>query len=256
MKQEQRATLGDLIRQGRKNKEWSQEDLAEYIGVTPMSIRRWESNKAFPRPYTLNKLKTLFGIRDEMIVALPQVIREDPKIEEPKVEETDIEDYEVEIVILPRKVYRGLIVNKRARIVGPGDIRWHIERHVTVDGEQLPFYTKLRPGDTPDEHYGWGYNGQGPRSLAVSILQDYFMSALRVSEKHLAPDLAWKYSSAFKEDFVWWFRQTEEWEIWSGAITAWLQEQKDRLDERPERGTLDDGDWCGWSERWDKYKGT
>jgi len=290
MEQDQQKTLGDLIRQGRKDKEWTQDDLAEHIGVSPMQVRRWEHNLSHPRLYTLNKLKKLFAIQDEMIVRLPKISMKGVKgettqaveieVEERDIEitfppqastdgtqekptkerEADTEEYEVEIAILPRKVYRGIITEKRW-VDNPFSYQgWSCKKHVLVDDGDLPFHEPLRPGDAVDAHVDRGRNGQGPRNLAVSILKDYFLSALPVQEKHLANELAWKYSAAFKEDFVWWFPQHEGWELWSGAITAWLQEQQARqavVHEGPDDmwEQIEHG-WCGWSEKWDTYKGT
>ena len=50
-----------LLRE-RKRRGWSQEELAEKVGVELRTIRRWEQGKGFPRPYARRKLSEVLGM--------------------------------------------------------------------------------------------------------------------------------------------------------------------------------------------------
>ena len=40
--------LGDNIRELRKNRGWTQEQLAERVGMSPQAISRWENGTTYP----------------------------------------------------------------------------------------------------------------------------------------------------------------------------------------------------------------
>lgn len=58
------------IRQLREQKQWSQDDLAEYIGVPRQLISRWENNKTQPTMRYALKLARLFNEPIEKIFKL------------------------------------------------------------------------------------------------------------------------------------------------------------------------------------------
>lgn len=41
---------------------WSQQDVADFIGTTPLNVRRWERGVTTPRPYFCHKLTLVFGV--------------------------------------------------------------------------------------------------------------------------------------------------------------------------------------------------
>jgi len=45
----------------RERRNWTQEQVANQIGSTPLNVGRWERGEAFPRPYTRRKLCILFN---------------------------------------------------------------------------------------------------------------------------------------------------------------------------------------------------
>jgi hypothetical protein len=97
------------------------------------------------------------------------------------------------------------------------------ERRVTSNGKPLlPFETWVKPETVV---YGWGHTGAGPRHLAQSILLDYFEIMYPDEQEHVLRSWVNKYYFNFKMDFTAWFAESE-WEIWSGAITAWLEEER------------------------------
>jgi putative transcriptional regulator len=51
--------LAGKIRQCRKLKGWTQEQLARNIGVSLNTVQRWESGKTHPSPLAMDKLQEL-----------------------------------------------------------------------------------------------------------------------------------------------------------------------------------------------------
>jgi transcriptional regulator with XRE-family HTH domain len=51
--------LANKIRQCRKLKGWTQEQLARNIGVSLNTVQRWESGKTRPSPLAIEKLQRL-----------------------------------------------------------------------------------------------------------------------------------------------------------------------------------------------------
>lgn len=80
MKRPGEAVPNHLLRSARESRGWTQEELAEKIGTTSVTISRWESGITFPSRYFRKKLSTLYGqsIRDlglmpEDSINLPQI---------------------------------------------------------------------------------------------------------------------------------------------------------------------------------------
>lgn len=51
--------LAGKIRQCRKRKAWTQEQLARNIGVSLNTVQRWESGKTRPSPLAMDRLQEL-----------------------------------------------------------------------------------------------------------------------------------------------------------------------------------------------------
>jgi transcriptional regulator with XRE-family HTH domain len=170
--EEPEKTLGQRIRAKREELDWSQEKLAEEIGVSSLTIMRWELDRSFPRG-------------DETQLSL------------------------IEVLSLPKNEF-----------------------------------TKKRK------------KNPAQKKEAESILLDYFEVMYPNEQEKTLRSWASKYSFNFKMDFTAWFDK-RDWELWSGAITAWLQEQRENGDPAPSHmlSDIDDG-WTGWWKRWNKYKGT
>jgi len=256
-------TLGQRIKAERIKRGWSQEELADKIGVSSLSVIRWEHERAIPRDDSVRiALMEEFGFRKEdftkrktaqaqseetvsssshPLSPVELVIPLGHEIRESEVPHAEILDG-IEIIISPIKRYQGrLELQEGAQ---------YKKRHVTVDSQPLPYYDPYY--DPKTISYGWGHTGGGPRALAASILLDYLKTMSPHEEEQVLRTQAWKYSFNFKMDFVAWFDK-EKWEIWSGAITAWLKEQKAGGDPAPEHSLADIAHgWSGWSERWDK----
>ena len=94
---------------------------------------------------------------------------------------------------------------------------------MTSNGKPLlPYDTWVKPETVV---YGWGNTGAGSRHLAQSILLDYFEIMYPNEQENVLRSWVNKYYFNFKMDFTAWFDKSE-WEIWSGAITAWLEEER------------------------------
>ena len=61
MKKPEEATPKYLLRNMREGQGWTQEELAEKIGTTGVTISRWESGVTFPSRYFRKRLSTLYG---------------------------------------------------------------------------------------------------------------------------------------------------------------------------------------------------
>src|SRR5947209_8984007 len=61
MKAAGQLTIGQRLRRERERLNLSQEQLAEQIGTTSLSINRWEHDKTLPRPYYREQLCRLFN---------------------------------------------------------------------------------------------------------------------------------------------------------------------------------------------------
>ncbi len=55
------------IRQLRQERGWTQQDLAQLLGVTQSTVSGWERGLKTQRPRTLLRLAALFGVRIEDI---------------------------------------------------------------------------------------------------------------------------------------------------------------------------------------------
>ncbi|MFD3445729.1 helix-turn-helix domain-containing protein [Microbacteriaceae bacterium 4G12] len=72
--------VGKMITTKRKEKGITQNQLAEYIGVTKASVSKWETAQSYPDITLLPQLASYFNISiDELIGYLPQMTKEDIK---------------------------------------------------------------------------------------------------------------------------------------------------------------------------------
>ena len=61
-------TIGDTIKELRKQRKITQELLAEEIGVTPQAISRWERNVGYPDVSQIVPLAKAFGVSTDEIL--------------------------------------------------------------------------------------------------------------------------------------------------------------------------------------------
>lgn len=72
MKRPGEAVPNHLLRSARESHGWTQEELAEKIGTTSVTISRWESGITFPSRYFRKKLSTLYGQSIRALGLLPE----------------------------------------------------------------------------------------------------------------------------------------------------------------------------------------
>ena len=61
-------TLGENIARLRTQKDWSQGDLADALGISRQSISKWEIDTSIPELEKLIKLSELFGVTLDQLV--------------------------------------------------------------------------------------------------------------------------------------------------------------------------------------------
>ena len=61
-------SLGDKIAELRRQRGWSQENLAERLGVTRQSVSKWESGACDPSTTNLIALANLYGLTAEELL--------------------------------------------------------------------------------------------------------------------------------------------------------------------------------------------
>ncbi len=66
-------SFGQKLRRERKRLHWSQERLAEEIGVSVMSINRWEHDKTLPHPHYRQQLYHILRITDDTLFETPEI---------------------------------------------------------------------------------------------------------------------------------------------------------------------------------------
>jgi transcriptional regulator with XRE-family HTH domain len=62
-------TLGDRIRQLRREKEWSQEKLAKTVGAHIQSIGIYEKDESIPNALILKKIADAFGVSVDYLIS-------------------------------------------------------------------------------------------------------------------------------------------------------------------------------------------
>ena len=66
-------TLGSAIAALRKQKDMTQQELADYMGVSDKAVSKWEREQSLPDVYALARLADLFGVTTD------QLLGTDPK---------------------------------------------------------------------------------------------------------------------------------------------------------------------------------
>jgi transcriptional regulator with XRE-family HTH domain len=87
VKKPEEATPKYLLRNMRESQGWTQEELAEKIGTTGVTISRWESGITFPNRYFRKKLSILYGKSIRELGLLPEV-QDVPSATNPPIENT------------------------------------------------------------------------------------------------------------------------------------------------------------------------
>lgn len=213
----EKASLGQRIRAARLALNLTQEAFAERVGVSPLTVIRWEQDRRIPRGSEVQRaLIKLCGLhRDDfksekntLLLPASKQITIVPNM-------TGKEEY-VEVEIPPIKFYHGW---REPRGVWP-------RTRVTVNGKTLPvFETDIALDPEKQTTYEWHYVGAGPRRLAASILADYFGETTRDIWRRQERLQVLQYLHAFKWEVVSCLPY-EEWDLTGEEIHAWLMDVK------------------------------
>lgn len=57
------------LRQERIKRDWTQNDVAHLLGVSPQAVCEWEKGRKFPRRYVLANLEKMFGLSHQELFA-------------------------------------------------------------------------------------------------------------------------------------------------------------------------------------------
>ena len=64
--------IGDTIKKLRKEREITQEEFAEVLGVSCQSVSRWENNSCYPDIELIPNIATFFGISIDKLMGIDE----------------------------------------------------------------------------------------------------------------------------------------------------------------------------------------
>ena len=79
-------TLGTRISQYRKQRNFTQSEFAELLGVTPQAVSKWENDISCPDIMLLPKISQLLGVSIDEMLGNPVDQTKAQKVEEPKID--------------------------------------------------------------------------------------------------------------------------------------------------------------------------
>ncbi len=101
-------TFGETIRTLRRRADYTQENLAELLGISPQAVSRWECGTAMPDLSLLPRLANLFGVSTDLLLGVDLDSR-DKRIEEirTKARNTATDGYRPEAIRILREGLRN-----------------------------------------------------------------------------------------------------------------------------------------------------
>ena len=121
--------LADKIILLRKRKGWSQEELAEQLGVTRQSVSKWEGAQSVPDIQKIIQMSEIFGVTTDYLLK--------DEIEDTKTEDKEVinrkesEDNPEELRVLTMN--RGIRISQTPQGSGTEDGRCHIVMRTVSD---------------------------------------------------------------------------------------------------------------------------
>ncbi|GHO73967.1 hypothetical protein KSD_17380 [Ktedonobacter sp. SOSP1-85] len=215
--------IGQKIRLARKKRNWSQETLAEKLGVAARTVLRWEKKDKFPNYESQRGLIDILGLKEEDFQRERQPLSAEKKQEKPVSPATVSE---LEQMLPPKedfKLYCGRRVYRReGKYSSKGT-------YVTVNGRPLKYFGSEKRNPEKEIVFEWGYSGGGPSRLAEAILADYLGETYPESEFGSSSKLnALLFGGLFKEEFIVklprsLYREMDDyWQIASTQIRKWF----------------------------------
>lgn len=90
-------TIGNRIAQYRKEKQMTQEELAQHLGVSPQAVSKWENDQTCPDISLLPQLAKLLGVTTDELLSGKQELATAKVL--PLAERKDIKDMMLRIVV-------------------------------------------------------------------------------------------------------------------------------------------------------------
>jgi len=213
-------SLGERIKEARKEREWSRGKLADKLGISERTILRWELKGDFPNYENQEGLIKHLGFQKEDF-------QQELQAQAPVESISPMEPSDLEHLLPPKdyfKLYCGRRIYKRQ-----GNGRVSKNTYVTVNGRRLKYFGPGKRNPEEENVFEWGYNGAGPRALAEAILADYLKENYPEQEYPSQRNYnALLYASYFKEDIIGKLpRHTDDdrddsWQISSNRIRNWF----------------------------------
>lgn len=226
-KEQKSEELGKRLRREREQHFLTQKELAELIGVTEMTIYRWENGESKPRPYAQRKLMKALHLKKGafLLEHEPQNIRQKSSIILSSTRQVNSVLPSPSITRIYKGWRAGMFVPQMPGRNAPmlyeedeyGDI------HVTVNNYPLDcYYVHDVCSNSPC--FDWGRISARSEQLAVSLLTDYFGECGPRGKEDTENYQARKYLFQFWVKVVA-FLPYEKWELSSDQISGWLERE-------------------------------
>lgn len=111
-------SLGRTIAQSRKNKGWTQAQLADQLGVHQSHVTRWESDRVRPREKTLSQIASALDVTpEELVIGGQEALASSFQIEDPELVEllVDLPKLQEEEIGALKVMLKGLLARVRMR---------------------------------------------------------------------------------------------------------------------------------------------
>lgn len=166
-----------LLKAERERRGWSQQEVADKIGSTPLSVSRWESGITTPKPYFRYQLCDLFGKSIQELGLIPEQGTEDAWF---KSDQKDLSHTSPCVLLDPAIP----IAQDLSPLVGRDELLYRLKRRMRVRNSSLALHGLPGAGKTalartlvsdPDQHEwfrdGILWVGLGPEPNLLSALR-------------------------------------------------------------------------------------
>lgn len=120
-----KSTIGETLKHFRRDKLWSQAELAHLVGTTPVSVGRWEKNLTRPNLHFQRQLCEVFGKSPEELGFVPQAEHGDTSQSTGQTQETEQDQPE-------QQALHERVTNSPPSLVTAPPLRALMPRHMLV----------------------------------------------------------------------------------------------------------------------------
>ncbi|MBM6615813.1 helix-turn-helix domain-containing protein [Desemzia sp. RIT804] len=169
--------IGEKIKEGRLNKEWTQEEVAKILHVSRSTVSSWEVNRTYP------DLDLLVALSDLYDISLDVILREDEQMIEDIVKETKNSKKRrrwniiLLLMFIPVTLFLGYRVWSASLVVSPNQIE---DVKLKLNGNNLNSESQLLVTlntDSFHEYSGyWMESTEDSDTITVEFYQDYSLS--------------------------------------------------------------------------------